>query len=277
MLRLATVAVLLATGFAQGATPVKFVDHVMFTGGVELSGLVTLLRDKFELPVMFDGPAETPPMPGTCFSLGNLCLEVVPVRPEPNEPATRTGGIGNLALAADFATVVDALRARNIEHFPPAPQARWTTIGLRGLGIGFFIEYHDGMERRRTRFRDELERRRGGALGVVRVIEVSKRSQQVADVRPAWRRLLGDPVAGDADVWRVEDGLAIRLVGPDDPRANRLVVAVKSLDAAEAALRRLSIPHQRLDGGVQIDRKALYGLEVMLLQPSRAEQTPDTI
>src|SRR5688572_11948304 len=83
------------------------VDHVMFTGGPELHGLVQLFRDAFQLPIVFDGPKQTPPMRGTCFNFGNTCLEVVPLRPDP-AGSPRVAGIGSLALqAVNFTSLVD--------------------------------------------------------------------------------------------------------------------------------------------------------------------------
>lgn len=264
------IAILVLAAVAQGPSPVKHVDHVMFTGGPELSGLVTILRDKFGLPVVFDGSTETPPTPFTFISFGNVCLEVVALRRDGGGSDRQQGNLGNLALhAVDFANTVDALRSRGIDHFPPEKQERWTTIGLRGVGLGFFIEYHAGMEERRARFRRELDARQGGALGVIRVIEISKGSNRLAEVRPAWNRLLGEPVPGDTDVWQVGNDLAIRLVEPGDPRRNRIVVAVKNLDAAAEALQRLTIPHARSGSELAIDPTALHGLQLVLRSINR--------
>ena len=265
-LREASVVGLLLVPAVQAPSPVKYVDHVMFTGGLELTGLVAILRDRFGLPVVYDGAAETPPSPFTMVSLGNVCLEVVALPREPAD-ARRQGTLGNLALqAVDFAGAVDALRSRSIDHLSPQPQARWSTIGLRGMDLGFFIEYHAGMEARRARFRRELDARQGGVLGIVRAIEIAKTTSRIAEVRPAWNRLLGAP-AGEVDLWRVGDDLAIRLVAANDPRANRVVVAVKGLESAAAVLQRLAIRHLRTDDEVSVDPAALFGLR-LVLKPS---------
>src|SRR5687767_14388978 len=71
-----SVLLLVAVPLQPVTRAVKQIDHVMFVGGPELSGLVSILRDRFELPVVFDGPSQTPPSPGTCLSFGNVCLEV---------------------------------------------------------------------------------------------------------------------------------------------------------------------------------------------------------
>ena len=262
----AAALIVLSLGAGQPAPPVvAHIDHIMFTGGPELSGLVRILRDQFQLPVIFDGPSQTPPMPGTCLSLGNTCLEVVPLPIDPENPGPRRVGIGNLALhATDFASLPDALRARSIEHFAPAKQARWTTVGLRGLGIGFFIEYHDGMAARRAEFRRRLEERQGGALGIVRVLEIAKRAGSIDEVRPAWARLLGEPVKGDENVWTVGDGLAVRLVASEDVRTNRIVLQVRSREAAAAALRSANVPFTRDDDAIRVDAAALFGLKLVL-------------
>jgi hypothetical protein len=266
MRALAGALISLALAAGQPAAPVvSHVDHVMFTGGPELSGLIGVLRDQFQLPVIFDGPSQTPPMPGTCVSFGNMCLEVVPLPPQSADAAPRRAGIGNLALqAVDFAGAPLALRARNVEHFPVSKQARWTTIGLRGVGLGFLIEYDEGMPARQDRFRRELDARQGGALGIVRVIEIAKASDQIDELRPAWVRLLGEPAAGDRDLWRLPSGIGLRLVDTHDPRANRIVVEVRDLDAARAALRQMKMLFAEGPEGLAIDSAALFGFSLVL-------------
>ena len=245
------------------------IDHVMYTGGPELVRLVEILRDKLLLPVVFDGPKQTPALPGTCFSFGNTCLEVVPLRPAANEPP-RPARIGSLALEARaFGTLVDSLDVREIDHFPPAAQARWTTVGLRGFGGGtFFIEYHAGMSQRRTVFREELDRRQGGLLGIVRMVEISR----VVDLDPEemrrrLTRLFGDPSPNDASLWPVGDGPALRLVTGDESRVNRVVVEVRGIAAAAAALRNAGLAFAQTKGEIAIDPAALLGLRLILVEP----------
>jgi hypothetical protein len=263
-----TLALFLLAGLPQqpGAQVAKQIDHAMFTGGPELSGLVAILRDKFKLPVVFHGPAQTPPFPGTCLSFGNMCLEVVPLRPDPGDPP-RDAQLGSFALqATNFATTVDALRSGQIDHFPPDSQPRWTTIGVRGLGGIFFIEYRHNMDEHRAGFRRELESLSGGPLGITRMIELSKSVDDAAVVPAAWIRLFGEPASADLKLWHVGDGPAIRLVGRDDPRAGRIVAQVRSLEAAATALRRLNVPFALADGQIRIEPRALFGLRLVLTQ-----------
>jgi hypothetical protein len=260
------IAVLAGTAAVPPA-PAVGIDHVLFTGGSQLSTLVELLRTKWQLPVMFDGPASNPPMPGTCFSFGNTCLEVVPLRND-SGASTRSSRIGNLALrAARFEALGDTLTALGIDHFPPAVQSRWTTVGLRGIGsVGFFIDYPEGMEQRRRRFRAELDARQGGPLGIVRMREVSRMVEQERDtVRQRWNRLFGPARQEDPYLWPVGDGPSIRMVAPGDSLADRIVVEVRSLADAAAALRRLEIPFSETGRAIVIDARSLSGLRMVLV------------
>jgi hypothetical protein len=245
------------------------IDHAMFPGGPELSRLVEILRDRLELPVVIDGPRQTPSMPGICVSFGNMCLEVVPLPNNPNDPPP-AARLGSLALEArHFGTLIDSLKAREIDHFPPAPQTRWTTIGLRGLGGGtFFIEYHTGMAQRRQLFRGELDKNDGGRLGIIRMIELS-RSVDAGDrdtVAMRLTRLFGAPLRSDANLWSVGDGPAVRLVSRDDSHANRVVVEVRSLPAAAQALRSLGLPFVQTKTEIAIDAVSMLGLSMVLRQ-----------
>jgi hypothetical protein len=261
----AAVALVMTAMLGQiSGSPVKQIDHVMFNGGTEVSGLVTVLREKFELPVVFDGLAQTPPSGGTCFSFGNICLEVVPLPPTPDN-VPRRPQLGSLALqAVEFATTVSSLKALEIDHFPATKQASWTTIGVRGLGGVFFIEYQEGMSGRRERFRRELDARGGGPLGIVRMIEVSQVRTGFQDVRPKWIRLFGEPITNAGDIWMAGEGPAIRVVTPDDGAANRVVVQIRSRSTAAAALRRFAIPFTESDSELRIDPAALIGLKIVL-------------
>ncbi len=242
----------------------------MYPGGPELEQLVEILRDRLQLPVVFGGPKATPPVPGTCFSFGNTCLEVVPLRGSANDPP-RIARIGNVALeAVAFDRVVNSLTTRAIDHFPPAQQTGWTTIGLRGVGGMFFIEYRAGMAQRRQLFRKELDDRQGGRLGVVRMTELSRAVEgNLDEIRKLWTRLFGDPTSGDSSLWPVGDGPALRLVSLDDPRANRIVVEVRSIGAAADALRDMGLPFVQTRGEIAIESKVLLGLNVLLVGPPR--------
>ncbi len=259
-----SVLLLVALPLQPVTRAVKQIDHVMFVGGPELSGLVSILRDRFDLPVVFDGPSQTPPSPGTCLSFGNVCLEVTPLPPAQDGPP-RVARLGSFALqATNFAAMPEILRAGEIDHFPPSVQPRWTTIGLRGLGGMFFIDYRHDMDERRAAFRRELDARSGGPLGILRMGEVTKTLEDATAVSPSWSRLFGPPESGQSDLWRVGDGPAIRLVGPDDARSGRIVAQVRNLDEAASALGRLKIPFVSTNGEIRLDPKALFGLRLVL-------------
>jgi hypothetical protein len=251
-----------------GAAPlVRQIDHVMFVGGADVATLIPILRDTFQLPVVFDGPSQTPPTPGTGIGFGNVTLEVVPLNEESGQPR-RVAALGSLALQAEtFAAAPDELRARQIDHFPPASESTWRTIGLRGFGRGvFFIQYERDMDAGRAQFARLLEDRSGGPLGIVRVKEIAVGHPDVASVRPLWTRLLGPPSAADGNVWPIGNGPAIRLVARDSELRGRVLVTVRDTTRAAASLRTLAIGFDRAPDGLRIQAQSLAGLQVTLTQ-----------
>lgn len=260
------VAVVLGAG-QPPAPVVRQIDHILFATGPEGAGLVSILRDQFQLPVVFDGLSQTPRSGGVCFGFGNACLEVIP---RPADPARPSGEarITSLALqAGHFATTPEELRARGIDHFPPSEGARWTTIGLRGLGHGaFFIDYRHDMDAHREEFRKKLAERDGGPLGITSIREVAISPAELQDTGAGWQRLLGEPAIPGVRFWKVGDGPGIRLVADDDPLRHRIVVTVKDRSRAAAVLTRFRIPFEATEAAIYIDRAAMSGLRLVLTQ-----------
>lgn len=261
---------------AQQVSLVRQIDHVLFrtATGAEGRKLVALLSETLGLPVVFPPPGDSWTA-SSGLGFGNCILEIFHF----NRNETVDPGITSLALepATNLDAAVGELRARKIDHFPPAryPEAagaplRWTIVGLRGLGHGMFlIQYNLDMEERRNRYARALRENKGGALGVVRMREVTIGHRSRAQRRQQWTAILGPPLAGEADVWRLGAGPQIRLVDTDDARASRFLLEVQSLATAAAALSRLGIKFQSVDGLLKIDPGSLFGLRLVLMERQR--------
>lgn len=262
---IALLALALLTGRSDGPVLVRQIDHILFVTSAEGAGLVSILRDKFELPVVFDGPSQTPPSPGTCFGFGNVCLEIIPLPRDPGEAPMQPRITSLAAEATDFAGTPQELKSRGIDHHPVSTGKRWTTLGLRGLGHGFFfIEYQHEMPARRAAFARMLAERGGGPLGIASIREIAIAPASLDETHVRWAKLLGAPVSSGGRLWSVGDGPAVRLVGESDPLRHRIVVTVHDLGRAAAALTRLGIPHDATGAGLAIDPKAMFGLRLVL-------------
>lgn len=254
---------------------VRQLDHVLLVTSDNGRTLVSVLTDRLGLPVVW-------PQPGsdwkasTGISLGNVNLEVFHREPSPGQQP-RIPRIGSLALQpTDMKFALIELGLRKIAHEPPPepvpgnPLPRWTTVGLRGFGHGLFlIQYSFDMDERRLRFDRLLRERRGGPLGVVRVLEVDIAPAELDAVREQWTKLLGPTVPGETDLWIVGDGPKIRLVRAGDPRAGSLLIEVKSLTRAAEALRRLGISANNMERQIRINPDVMSGLRLVLQEQQR--------
>ncbi len=249
---------------------VRQVDHILFVTPVAQT-LVTTLAETFALPVVWPQAGATERTTG--ISLGNANLEVIPANPS----ITNAGGrITALALQpADFSSVETELRARDIAHWPPArgpseTAPRWTTVGLRGFGVGmFFIHYDFDMTDRRSRFASELQRRDGGPLGILRIAEVSMLVPSPEEAGTQWTKLFGPPIPGDRSTWAVGDGPRIRLLKRDEGNTSGLVVEVRNLARAAALLRAAAFATERAGHQLRIDVQRLSGLRLHLKEAAR--------
>lgn len=256
----------------QSTTPAPIaahVDHIMFlTQGRQQ--LTALLLDTLGLPLVW-------PQPGSAWTgssgvgFGNTTLEV---GGRDDIPRAR---LSSLAFqAVNFHELPSELNRRGVPHGdsmpgPTAPDKpeegpRWQIIGLPGLGRGaFFIRYRFDMDERRERFRRQLEATGGGVLGVRRVRELFAGVSTTDSTIQLWNALLGSSTGGSETSWMVAD-MAVRIVPNNDPRADDVVVEVRSLEQAERVLASLGIPARRRDGAVRVDPARLHGLRLVLVQ-----------
>jgi hypothetical protein len=233
--------------------------------------LTALLVDTLDLPLVWPSAGDDWTA-SSGVTLGNLNLEIMGTQ------NVRPSFMSSLAFEPQrMETLIGTLDAMGVPRFDPAPgppmpgrtdsSPRWTIVSARGLGRGvFFIRYHGfDMAERRARFQLELERRRGGRLGVVRVREVVVRLAAPDSVAPAWERLLGPAQDAGGRRWLISDGLAVRLAARDDPDADALIVEVRSVGEAARALDALGIGNRLESGGLRVDPDRFAGLRLILV------------
>jgi hypothetical protein len=129
----------------------------------------------------------------------------------------------------------------------------------------FLCEFHSfDVAAGRKVAEQELARRGGGPLGLVRTRELVVTARDAASEQERWQRLL-DPVRpSQPGRWEVGDGPALRLVeGPVDG-IRTTVWEVRSLDRAADWLRAQGWLGERRDGELSIAAEPLQGLDVRL-------------
>ena len=120
----------------------------------------------------------------------------------------------------------------------------------------------------RTITTEELARRDGGPLGLIRTREIVVRARDVAAQEQRWQQLL-DPVKPTENrCWSLGDGPAIRLTEDANDGIQELVWEVGSLGRAADWLRAHGWLDQDRDGGVTIDKRPLQGIAVRLTSNS---------
>lgn len=253
---------------------VQQIDHILLVMPDDGRALVSTLSDRLLLPIIW-------PQPGadwkasTGIGMGDVTLEIFHRDPQPEGQPPRVPRISSLALQpTDLRTALEEMRSRGIAHSPPpeplavaagTPPPRWTTVGLERFGHGLFlIQYIFDMDERRARFDRVLRERGGGPLGILRVSEVVIAPAGIDEVRERWTKLLGPSDNRETYLWTVGDGPKIRLVKTDDPRANTLVIEIKSLDVAAKALRRMKITASKAKRQIRIDPAGMSGLRLVL-------------
>ena len=253
---------------------VKQVDHVMIRTN-DRERLVGLLADTLQLPVVWPLPGSTWTF-STGLAFGDLNLEITP-----SQRATETS-LGDIAFqAVDFASASRLLKERGLDPREPggytdsAGVRRWSTLGFRHpfRGIAFFIvQYHQfDMDQRRARFEDTLRRRRGGPLGLKRVIEfrLGYSPDSLSIVRQSWAPLVDDRVSPAAERLVPPAGPAIRLVPALGPNSSSILVEVESLAKAVRAANSLRLVLSANRDSVVLDPARFGGLRITLVGRSK--------
>lgn len=232
---------------SEPATPpgpvVRQVDHVLVASG-EARELFTLLSEGLGFPVAW--PMESyGSFSSGGIALGDVNLELL----EDSETRARNEGprwTGCAFEPVGLSAALAELDARGIRHGEPAPfrsswiTTLWTTVSLPEVSSEtsqvFLCEYDGPASARRAELLRQLQSRDGGPLGVESVAELVVGARELAVAQARWRTLLL-PHEPDADGrWQLDAGPAIRLVQAEHEGIVALVLRVKSLERARAAL-----------------------------------------
>jgi hypothetical protein len=114
--------------------------------------------------------------------------------------------------------------------------------------------------------REELDRREGGPLGLVRVKELVVGAKDLGAEEARWDALLSPAPRTDGGAWDLADGPAIRLVADGEHRIRTLVLEVAALDRARVFLREERMLGPTVDGQLTIDPASVFGLEIRLAE-----------
>lgn len=227
------------------------VDHV-YVPMVDAPSAFATLTEQLGLPVMWRFTSFGEFSSGG-VSVGSIKLEVIEANATApwcvaHDPPRIQGIALRPASHVDDAYLAE-LDSRAIARSPPASYPaegprRWVNVYLPDLvsdAAGAFVcdylvpEPGDIAVRRRA-----LAECDGGRLGVVDAVEliIGARDTEIAGAR--WQRLL-DPLRPlEARRWRPAIGPAITLSAGDEDRVDRLTLAVRSREAAEAAWREVA-------------------------------------
>jgi hypothetical protein len=192
---------------------------------------------------------------------GNVNIEAIRFPGQSNEPAaTQLVGLALQPVSLDQALA--ELDRRGIKYGAPRPfvaagpdgtrVTSFTNVTLQELSDAdlpgqatvqvFLSEYNpayvDARERR-SRLREELSAKQGGALGLVRVEEVLFGAADLNAAMRSWQRLLAPASTSDRARWQIGDGPVVRLVQAENTALQGVVLTVASLSAARDFL------HQR--------------------------------
>ena len=265
---------------AVGSTPgshsrtlVLRIDHI-YIASPEPDPLFTVFSETLRLPVAW--PMDVyGPFRSAGVLMGNTAIELVIFDSEArrSREARRPTSLRGIAFepALPEAALLDELDARGVEHSQPesasAKGFSWTAFGLsnmvRGQAVIFFCRYHQDETSRRREILQQLGTRSGGSLGVLGIEEVVIGTTDLASEQARWQRLLS-PLLSNAGRWDLSDGPAIRLVAADADGIVALVVRVRSLAAAEQALRGSGLLGTASKTQLTITPGALQGIDVRL-------------
>jgi hypothetical protein len=133
----------------------------------------------------------------------------------------------------------------------------------------FLCEFHSfDVAESRAAIEQELSRRDGGPLGLIRTSEVVLTARDAAAETERWQRLLDPAQPSQTGRWELGDGPAIKISeGPED-QIRALVWEVRSLDRAADWLRGEGWLGDERDGHVSIAADPLQGLDIQLTERS---------
>lgn len=227
------------------------VDHV-YVPMADAPAAFGVLTEQLKLPVLW---------PLTSFgtfssggvSVGSIKLEIIEsntVTPwsTAQDPPQIQGIAFRPSRPVDDAYLAE-VDARSISRTAPSLFERdgkpaWTNVYFSDLvsatAGAFVCDYHLPEPRDIARRRRALADCGGGRLGVLDAVELVIGTRDTGAARGRWQRLLDPLEPAQPLTWRPAVGPAITLVDGDDERVDHLVLAVRSVEAAEQVWREVA-------------------------------------
>ena len=142
-------------------------------------------------------------------------------------------------------------------------------------GLVMLVKYNPGWraaDAERRRSIADFIARRGGALGLVSVKEVVVGAANLPLAGARWRNLLHPAVENGMASWQISEGAAIRLVAAEKDAIHHMVWEVESLQEAAPLLHDLGLLGSMRGNEIRLDRQALFGLDIRLVEASLPAQ-----
>ena len=215
------------------------------------------------------------------LSLGNTVLEFVTWAVAKGDTLPTEWKSLAFEPVGDTEAALEELRKRRIGHSVPDVNyyrdangkevVGWINTELTGLtppDVAFICDYADrkAIHESRKAGHDELARRNGGPLGVIRLKEIVIGVIDIVAASDQWRRLLSQPEQESDGVFSFGDGPAIRLVSAQKAGIRTIVIEVHSLATARGFLVGRGLLDIGDGSGVSIAPRAIGGLRISLVQ-----------
>jgi len=144
-------------------------------------------------------------------------------------------------------------------------------------GMVMLVKYNPGWraaDAERRRSIADFIGRRGGALGLVSVKEVVIGAANLPIAGARWHTLLHPAAENGNAGWQISEGAAVRLVAAENDAIHHMVWEVESLHEAAEVLDDLKLLGSMRGDEIRMDRNALFGLDVRLVEASLPSQEP---
>ena len=130
----------------------------------------------------------------------------------------------------------------------------------------FFCKFTFDVGERRARIRGELQKNRGGPLGIESVSELVIGVKDMAAAQHDWSILLGSVRPSQEPLWQIGTGPGIRLVAAQQDHLMLLRVKVKSLERARAFLKGQNLLGVDGEHEISVDPTHIAGADIRLVE-----------
>jgi len=142
--------------------------------------------------------------------------------------------------------------------------------GMSGRGMVFFVDYEprflESLSRQRALARADLRAHQGGPLGLRRVSTIVVGARDCERAQRRWQKLLEPEQPVAPGVWRLGNGLTLRLTPHTADAFLALVLEVASIEKASRFLAEQGMLGSASEHRARIDPSSSQGLEIWLVE-----------